>query len=557
MTLAQAPTAGKVTAEDLARLVHPLWWPWFVVVLVADVALLAAAPWIGESMLTRAAGLVSAGLIVALPSASLLARRGYRRRKASQGRMDHPMLPVVAATAVGVLWQADVLVAAALLRPGEAGPYVWAALLGRVVALGVGGATLWALRARFESGSAQPHQILHRAVAGVAIALAAAVVALGFLGPATISALSGPAAGPGIVWALAAAGAFVTLALPLAAFHAEVGSRAHRLTLACAGAELVLLGAHHSALQVALVTMLITGGAVLLLYHAAAAIARWTPPLHRLSPHLESRSAEVWTTANGIELSIVVPCHNAGPALLGLLEELERHLGTDISHEVIVVSDGSTDDTVQIAQAFRSPAVRVLHYPTRAGKGHALRVGLGHSRGSYVGFIDADGDINPEAIGPFLTLMRMYHPDIVLGSKRHPMSQVSYPPLRRALSWTYHKIARLLFRVNVRDTQTGLKVIRRDVLVAVLPRMLEKRYAFDLELLVVARLLGFTRVFEAPVRIDYRFSSQVDPQAAFRILLDSLAIFYRRYILDTYRQPGDPLSSGLEVETAFVRSASG
>jgi hypothetical protein len=160
-----------------------------------------------------------------------------------------------------------------------------------------------------------------------------------------------------------------------------------------------------------------------------------------------------------------------------------------------------------------------------------------------VGFIDADGDIDPAAIGPFLSLARMYRPDIVLGSKRHPLSRVSYPALRRVMSWTYHKLARVLFRVNVRDTQTGLKLVRRDVLAAVLPRMLEKRYAFDLELLVVARMLGFTRVFEAPVRIDYRFSSHVDLQAALRILLDTAAIFYRRYVLNTYRHLGDRLSA--------------
>ena len=87
--------------------------------------------------------------------------------------------------------------------------------------------------------------------------------------------------------------------------------------------------------------------------------------------------------------------------------------------------------------------------------------------------------------------------------------------------------------MNVRDTQTGLKLIRRDVLAAVLPRMLEKRYAFDLELLVVARRLGFTRVFEAPVRIEYQFASQVNVGAALRIFLDTLAIFYRRYILNS------------------------
>jgi hypothetical protein len=131
--------------------------------------------------------------------------------------------------------------------------------------------------------------------------------------------------------------------------------------------------------------------------------------------------------------------------------------------------------------------------------------------------------------------MELYQPDVVLGSKRHPMSHVSYPLNRKIMSWTYHKLTRLLFRVNVRDTQTGLKMIRREVLAAVLPLMLEKRFAFDLELLVVARLLGYTRIFEAPVRIDYRFDSHIGIRQVLQIVIDTLAIFYRRYILGTYR----------------------
>jgi glycosyltransferase involved in cell wall biosynthesis len=297
---------------------------------------------------------------------------------------------------------------------------------------------------------------------------------------------------------------------------------------------------HGSPMQIAWVGLAALVATAGVLYQAAASICRWTPPLSKLHPHEEVPSRRrVGRSDASVELSVVVPCHNAGPALTTFLERLESQLQGLASNEIIVVSDGSTDDTVRIAEAFDSEAVRVFHYLKRSGKGHALRVGLAQSRGTYVAFIDADGDIDPNAIGPFLALMKLYQPDIVLGSKRHPLSDVRYPPLRRVMSWTYHKIARVLFRVNVRDTQTGLKLIRRDVLGLVLPRMLEKRFAFDLELLVVARMLGFRRVFEGPVRIDHQFSSHVDPQAAFKILLDTAAIFYRRYILNTYGHAGD------------------
>jgi hypothetical protein len=94
----------------------------------------------------------------------------------------------------------------------------------------------------------------------------------------------------------------------------------------------------------------------------------------------------------------------------------------------------------------------------------------------------------------------------------------------------------MLFRVNVSDTQTGMKLIRKDVLAAVLPEMFEKRYAFDLELLVVARLLGYTRVFEAPIKLEYRFASHVDPRAVAMIAVDTAAVFFRRYVLNSYSQ---------------------
>jgi hypothetical protein len=81
--------------------------------------------------------------------------------------------------------------------------------------------------------------------------------------------------------------------------------------------------------------------------------------------------------------------------------------------------------------------------------------------------------------------------------------------------------------------------------------MFEKRYAFDLEFLVVARLMGFTRVFEAPVRLDYHFDSHIDPQAVARIAADTGAVFFRRYVLNSYPRvwPTPDLDVPLELPT--------
>ncbi len=345
---------------------------------------------------------------------------------------------------------------------------------------------------------------------------------------------------------LAVAMSLLALVNLLVYFHVAMGSRAHYFVLAAAGFETVLIALFHgSAQEIAVIVAAVSGALVLLELHAAAALCRYSPTTRRLADESLPLSGDPT-----VELSLVLPCHNAAVGLNRMLKRLVAELDDVGSYEVIVVSDGSTDETVKVAGEFPGDGVRVLQYAERTGKGHALRVGLSEAHGRYIAFIDADGDIGSDAIRPFLALMRLYEPDIVLGSKRHPLSDVYYPPMRRLLSWTYHKIARLLFRVNVRDTQTGLKLIRREVLASVLPRMLEKRYAFDLELLVVARRLGFKRVLEAPVRIDYQFSSQVNLGAAYRILVDTLAIFYRRYILNTYapdeRPAGAPAISPAE-----------
>jgi glycosyltransferase involved in cell wall biosynthesis len=175
------------------------------------------------------------------------------------------------------------------------------------------------------------------------------------------------------------------------------------------------------------------------------------------------------------------------------------------------------------------------------GKGFALSCGVDQSTGSLVTFIDADMELDPATIAGFIEIMRDSNCDAVIGSKRHPESKVAYPRFRRFQSALYQVFVRVLFNLDVRDTQTGLKLFRRQVLSEALPLLAIKRFAFDLELLVVARYLGYRNVCEAPIKLDYQFESTVNLRSAFDVLWDTAAIFYRLRILRYYKHRREQL----------------
>ena len=221
------------------------------------------------------------------------------------------------------------------------------------------------------------------------------------------------------------------------------------------------------------------------------------------------------------------------------------------------MSDGSTDGSP--ASIAGIGLVRVVQLPENQGKGAALRVGLAQGRGRYLGFIDGDGDIPAGQLSHFLAATRVGDPDVVLGTKRHPDSDVVYPAVRRLYSFAYQQLNRLLFRLPTRDTQTGIKLIRRETLAAVLPRMVEKRFAFDLELLVVARRMGYSNFVELPVCITERFTSTIRLKSVWMMLLDTLAIFYRLRIAYFYGPQVVPLAglSQAPVRVPAQRSRAG
>jgi glycosyltransferase involved in cell wall biosynthesis len=235
-------------------------------------------------------------------------------------------------------------------------------------------------------------------------------------------------------------------------------------------------------------------------------------------------------------LSLIVPAHDAATFIHANLREIIgalEPLGDSV--EVIVVCDGCGDATAVEAARLDDPRVRVLQYERNEGKGYAICHGASHARGRLIGWLDADLDISPQVIVDAVQRFETSKIDAVIGSKRHPESEVAYPLRRRFLSAGFQLLVRVLFRINVRDTQVGAKVFRCEMLRTVLPLLLIKRYAFDLEVLAVGAEFGFDRIVEAPIDLDYRFTgSGIDQHAVRRMFQDTLAIAYRIHLRHWY-----------------------
>jgi glycosyltransferase involved in cell wall biosynthesis len=238
------------------------------------------------------------------------------------------------------------------------------------------------------------------------------------------------------------------------------------------------------------------------------------------------------------KLSLVIPAYKQARTIVKDIRRIEQVL-TQIRYpyEIIVVVDGYGDGTYRAAKKIPSPNVLVTVYMKNQGKGHAVRLGMTKATGDFVAFIDSGMEIDPNGISMLLEHMEWYDADVIVGSKRHPASIVKYPLSRTVLSVGYQWFVWLLFRLNIKDTQAGLKIFRKKVLKEILPRLLVKRYAFDLEMLVVAKKHGFSRIFEAPIKLKYNFSHVVHAatlRTITNIFIDTLAIFYRTYILKYY-----------------------
>lgn len=238
-------------------------------------------------------------------------------------------------------------------------------------------------------------------------------------------------------------------------------------------------------------------------------------------------------------LSLIVPAYKQEKTIIKDIENLSEVLSSlSIDYEIIVVVDGFFDKTYDILKKSGAKNLKLLGYEKNIGKGFAIKYGVEKAKGDIIGFIDAGMDLDPSEISIMLNMMDWNQADIIIGSKLHPESKVNYPTVRKILSWGYRTLTHLLFGFNVRDTQVGLKFFKKKVAKNVFSKIIVKKFAFDIEVLAVAYKLGYTKIYEAPVKLNFTGASTITSKSFWNIifwmLYDTVAVFYRLKILHYY-----------------------
>jgi glycosyltransferase involved in cell wall biosynthesis len=266
--------------------------------------------------------------------------------------------------------------------------------------------------------------------------------------------------------------------------------------------------------------------------------------------------SRLWAPANpGVELTVVVPFYNPGAALRPTVERLIESLDAErVAFEIVAVSDGSTDGSADTLAGL--DRVRVVVSPVNQGKGAALHLGFAAARGAWIGFVDADGDIDPRHLATFLAQAKAGNHAGVYADKRHEASVSASSPFRKLVSLFYSTLVSLLFVLGIRDTQTGCKVLRRDVLADLLPRLRERRFAFDLEFFVAAKAAGIRDFHAAPVRLEERVAgSTVTSKAILRTIRDTFGIFVRLHTTTQYAPAATAGPALVSTSPVFAKAA--
>jgi dolichyl-phosphate beta-glucosyltransferase len=222
-------------------------------------------------------------------------------------------------------------------------------------------------------------------------------------------------------------------------------------------------------------------------------------------------------TSDKVFLSIILPAHNEERRLPVALNKICAFLKAQAYNaEVIVVENGSKDRTLEIAReyALKMPFVRALNEKER-GKGLAVRTGMLAARGEYRFICDVDLSMPIEEVNHFLP-PNLSRPDVAIGSREAPGAVRYHEPIyRHLIGRIFNSMVRLMALPGLQDTQCGFKCFRDEVAERVFPLQTLDGMSFDVEVLFIARQLGY-KIVEVPVQWYF------NPDSRVRLFEDSL-----------------------------------
>lgn len=237
-----------------------------------------------------------------------------------------------------------------------------------------------------------------------------------------------------------------------------------------------------------------------------------------------------------VDVSVILCAYNEGNVIEETIDRVDHVLTeTGWNYEIIVVDDGSLDDTKKRAVSYRDRNggchLKVLSYQKNMGKGNAVKTGFEQAEGDFIVVMDSDLDVDPKHIPRYVEALKSS--DIAVASKWHSESHASMMMKRKVLSFGFNILSRLFTGIKLKDTQTGLKAFRRSVLERMIPKIVAKRYAFDLELMAACNHCGF-RITDLPV--DIHVESIIGLKEILRMAFDLFRVAYRLRILKYYQR---------------------
>ena len=213
--------------------------------------------------------------------------------------------------------------------------------------------------------------------------------------------------------------------------------------------------------------------------------------------------------------SIIVPAYNEAERIGASLERMLAWIAqSNSSAEIIVVNDGSRDNTAAVVNQFvrRSPIVRLLENPGNRGKGYAVRNGMMNASGQILLFTDADLSSPIEEAAKLFALIERGEADIAIGSRylQRELQTRKQPLYRRMLGRAFNLALRAILGLSYVDTQCGFKAFSRKAALTVFPAMKIEGWGFDPEILFLAKRYGL-RVIEVPVSWAHDHRSKINP----------------------------------------------